>query len=132
MLAEHDRVSKRIFLSDTAESEPGIQQLNKQSFNQFFENTADPELLKRRLQLALNDLPVRQKEALFHIFYENLTYEETAEVMHVHIKTVYNLAWRGIERLRTDLSKDDLFEPAALNALLITFLALSELIFTQP
>ena len=58
---------------------------------------------KKVISKAIEGLPLRQKEALFHIYYEKLSYEEAASVMDVHIKTVYNLAWRGIEKLRKEL-----------------------------
>lgn len=77
--------------------------LNKRSVDHYNKIELQDDDHKKGIREAMEKLPSRQKEALFHIYYEKLTYEEAASVMDVHIKTVYNLAWRGIEKLRKEL-----------------------------
>lgn len=48
----------------------------------------------------IKTLTPKQREAIFLIFYEALSYEETALVMDLKKKTVYNLIHMAISRLR--------------------------------
>ncbi|WP_375444779.1 RNA polymerase sigma factor [uncultured Fibrella sp.] len=51
------------------------------------------ELAERQKELmsaALNRLPKRQKEILYLVYTKGLTYPETAEVMDISMKSVYN------------------------------------------
>jgi RNA polymerase sigma factor (sigma-70 family) len=66
------------------------------------------EQLKKRLQTTIAALTDRQKEAIFLKFYENLSYEEIAEVMDISVKATYKLMARSLGFLRNNLSKDDL------------------------
>ncbi len=54
---------------------------------------------------TINQLSKRQREAIFLKYYENLSYEEVAEVMAVSIHTVYNLISLAIGKLREKVSK---------------------------
>lgn len=54
-------------------------------------------------QLVANLLP-KQKEAIFLIYYDELSYEEVATIMGLKIKTVYNLVHLAISRLREQKS----------------------------
>ena len=83
--------------------------LGRRAADQPDESEDADQVIARKLLGALLKLPTRQKEALYHIYYENLSYEEVAALMNVNIKTVYNLSWRGIETLRKSLSKSKLF-----------------------
>jgi RNA polymerase sigma factor (sigma-70 family) len=80
-----------------------ISLLNRRSLEIFNENEYSGSDIRKKLSSAIEILPLRQKEALFQIYFEKLSYEEAASVMDVNIKTVYNLVWRGIEKLRRDL-----------------------------
>lgn len=64
--------------------------------------------LKKRLERTISLLTDRQKEAIFLKFYENLSYEESAEVMGITVKATYKLMARSLGYLRDNLSKDDL------------------------
>lgn len=53
----------------------------------------ESELAERQKELmsaALNRLPKRQKEILYLVYTKGLTYPETAEVMDITMKSVYN------------------------------------------
>ncbi len=64
--------------------------------------------LKKRIETAMSQLTDRQKEAIFLKFYENLSYDEIAEVMGISTKATYKLMARSIAFLKDNLSKDDL------------------------
>jgi len=66
------------------------------------------DALKSRLQNTISSLTDRQREAVFLKFYENLSYEEIAEVMGISVKATYKLMARSLSFLRDNLSKDDL------------------------
>jgi RNA polymerase sigma factor (sigma-70 family) len=53
-----------------------------------------------QLNQALNNLSMRQREALFLRFYQNLSYNEVAEIMNLEQQSAYNLIFRGVESLR--------------------------------
>ena len=59
--------------------------------------------LRSALSKELDKLPERQREILFLIFHQGYTYEESSSLMNVDIKTAYNLAWRGIKKIKSSL-----------------------------
>lgn len=61
-----------------------------------------------QLQLTISGLTARQREAVFLKFYEQLSYEEIAEVMGITVKASYKLMARSLNFLRDNLSKEDL------------------------
>lgn len=97
------KLSKNVRIRERWMSDPDSKKidyiLSGQALKKFFDpvNKEEPE---KRLHLELDELPPRQREALYHLYFEKFSYEETASIMHVNIKTVYNLAWRAIEQLR--------------------------------
>ncbi|QNK61569.1 sigma-70 family RNA polymerase sigma factor [Pedobacter sp. PAMC26386] len=64
--------------------------------------------LKKRLESALQRLTDRQKEAVFLKFYENLSYDEIAEVMGISVKAIYKIMARSLSFLRENLTKEEL------------------------
>ncbi len=73
-----------------------------------FERAHDVELMQNedeqqqitQLNQALNSLSPRQREALFLRFYQNLSYDEVANIMNVEQQSAYNLVFRAVESLR--------------------------------
>lgn len=63
--------------------------------------------LQERLQLGLDQLSSRQREAVFLRFYEGMEYAEIAQVMGISTKGTYKLMARAIEVLRAKLDKGD-------------------------
>jgi RNA polymerase sigma factor (sigma-70 family) len=57
------------------------------------------EIRLKLAQLVGNLLP-KQKEAIFLIYYDELSYEEVGVIMGLKIKTVYNLIHLAISKLR--------------------------------
>lgn len=53
-----------------------------------------------KLTNSLNALTKRQREAIILKFYDNLSFQEVAEVMSLNIKSTYNLISKAIEALK--------------------------------
>ena len=60
----------------------------------------------RALHAALKTLPEDMQQALHLVYFEELSYEQTAAVMKKNKKQVDNLLYRGKERLRASLRKE--------------------------
>lgn len=62
----------------------------------------EEEERKQILSQALHKLTDRQREAIYLKFYNNLSFQEVAEVMEIEVRSVYNLVGRTIDILRAD------------------------------
>ncbi|GAB3999423.1 sigma-70 family RNA polymerase sigma factor [Spirosoma daeguense] len=54
----------------------------------------------------LNQLPARQKEALFLKFFDNLSYEEIAGIMGIETTSAYKVIYKAIASLQKRMSAD--------------------------
>lgn len=70
--------------------------------NQLIYNSQN-QSLKKRLANALTLLPIRQKEVINCLFFESFSYEETARIMNINLRSVYTLAWKALSKLREEL-----------------------------
>ena len=70
------------------------------------EEKYENEEKKRILHLCLERLDPLTKEAFYLVYFEEMTYAQTAEVMKINVKKVNNLLTRGKEKLRTELAKE--------------------------
>jgi len=74
------------------------------------EFAADLQLIEResefmnitRLHELLGELPSRQKEIIYLRFYQNLSFEQIAEVMNLGKQSVYNLMQKSLKSLRAN------------------------------
>ena len=57
-----------------------------------------------QLNSSLNELPSRQKEALFLRFYTGLNYTEISRIMEVNQQSAYNMVFRALEVLRVKMA----------------------------
>ncbi len=57
-------------------------------------------LQKQKITTLLNDLSPRQREILYLKFYDNLSYQEIAEVLDINYQSVVNHAHKAILKLR--------------------------------
>ena len=64
----------------------------------------DSQKRKSEVENAIQDLPKRQKEALFLKYYEGFDYEEIAGVMGLQKHGVYKLVSQAIKKLRNRLT----------------------------
>lgn len=55
---------------------------------------------QRKLSRALKSLTNRQREAIYLKFYDNLSYEEVAEVLNTKTKASYKLIYRALSSLK--------------------------------
>nr|WP_295877460.1 sigma-70 family RNA polymerase sigma factor [uncultured Chitinophaga sp.] len=53
-----------------------------------------------KLKKAWQQLPARQKEALYLRFYTDASYDDIAEIMGISVKATYKTVFRGLEKLR--------------------------------
>ncbi|WP_316799780.1 RNA polymerase sigma factor [Pedobacter frigidisoli] len=56
--------------------------------------------LKHEMHQALNNLPGKQREVLYMRFYENLEYDQIADIIGIKYQSVINHVYRGIQILR--------------------------------
>ena len=73
---------------------------------------AEDELLReesrRELYSAMSTLPDDYRNALYLIYFEDMSHEEVAGVMHKTVKQVYNLVFRGKQALKKILEGSEL------------------------
>lgn len=57
-----------------------------------------------QLQEAFAKLSPKKREAIYHVFYENLSYKETASIMGLmNVKSVRNLIYKALDNLRKNI-----------------------------
>ncbi|MFC4871657.1 RNA polymerase sigma factor [Negadavirga shengliensis] len=56
--------------------------------------------LQLKLAAALQKLPLRQKEVIQYLFFENFSYEEVSKMMGINLRSVYTLAWKAVSSLK--------------------------------
>ncbi|MFN2440320.1 MAG: RNA polymerase sigma factor, partial [Chitinophagaceae bacterium] len=118
-----------------------LRRLNKH-FNTFFEEdqynfTVDvsieqvligkEQLFEQHIDLnkALKKLTRRQKEAIFFLFYENLSYEEVSRILSISKKATYKLVARALGELRSIYERSTVF----LLSLTVIFISLLASVF---
>ncbi len=60
---------------------------------------------QRQLYVAMKELPADYRQALYLLFFEEMSCEEAAQVMHKTRKQVYNLSFRGRQTLKDILER---------------------------
>ncbi|MDF9797999.1 RNA polymerase sigma factor (sigma-70 family) [Catalinimonas alkaloidigena] len=60
------------------------------------------EIRKKKIATSLNNLPKRQREVLYLKYYENLSYQQIAEILGMNYQSVVNSVFRAIQRLREE------------------------------
>lgn len=63
----------------------------------------DEQERKQKIRNAVNKLSAQQREVIFLMFYENLSYDQIAELLSVKTKTVRNLLGKAIQSLKNKL-----------------------------
>jgi RNA polymerase sigma factor (sigma-70 family) len=53
-----------------------------------------------KLRQIIDQLPVRQKEVIYLIYYQQLDHQQVAEVMNINRQSVYNLLHESIRKIR--------------------------------
>ena len=57
--------------------------------------------VKRQIEEALEKLTPRQREIIYYRFYQNLEFDEIADIMNMQVRATYKLTARAMETLRT-------------------------------
>jgi RNA polymerase sigma factor (sigma-70 family) len=55
---------------------------------------------KKALSVAMKQLSSRQREAIYHKFYNNHSYEEICKIMDINYQSVRNLISQGIKKMK--------------------------------
>lgn len=92
------RIKKQSVFSDIAQNDDYLEADLSAESNWILNET--DELTSNRLRQGIEMLPKRQREALYLKYYENLSYEEIAEVMGLQRQAVANYLQYGIQKLR--------------------------------
>lgn len=71
--------------------------------HQYIRNEENNEQ-SRRMAEAMNQLTARQKEIIYLRFFEELDYDQIAEMMNISVKGAYKLSARAIEALKEILN----------------------------
>lgn len=58
---------------------------------------------KSKIRQAVNALSDKQREAIFLLFYENLSYPQIADLLSIEVKTARNLVGKALQSLRKQL-----------------------------
>lgn len=61
------------------------------------------ESLQKRLDGALENLPIRQREVIQLLFFEKLSYEDTSKILGITIDSSYTLAWKAIRNMKKSI-----------------------------
>ena len=61
--------------------------------------------IRKKVSDLVQALSPKQREAIFLIYYEELSYEEASLIMELKVKTVYNLVHMAISKLRESKSQ---------------------------
>jgi RNA polymerase sigma factor (sigma-70 family) len=59
--------------------------------------------LQVKLAGSLEKLPIRQKQVIQLLFFEQFSYEEVSKMMGINLRSVYTLAWKAISSLKRHL-----------------------------
>jgi RNA polymerase sigma-70 factor (ECF subfamily) len=65
-------------------------------------------LLHENLCRSINTLPRRQREALYLLYFDELSYQEVADIMCLEVKTVYNQVRNALEGLKKHFASSKL------------------------
>jgi RNA polymerase sigma factor (sigma-70 family) len=63
-------------------------------------NKQNNDLLTITMLAEINNLPKKQREIIYLIFYKDMTYDEVAVLLDITIRTVYNQVYNAIQRLK--------------------------------
>ena len=63
-------------------------------------NLQQEEMVNQKLLDALEKLPLRQKEVICYVFFENLSNDQISKLMGINVQSVYTLTWKAICNLR--------------------------------
>lgn len=75
-------------------------QISIESIESSLINIQGEKILQAKLAKGLEELPLRQKQVINHLFFDQFSYEETSKMMGINLRSVYTLAWKAIGTLK--------------------------------
>jgi len=60
--------------------------------------------LQVKLAGSLEKLPIRQKQVIQLLFFEQFSYEEVSKMMGINLRSVYTLAWKAVSSLKKQMA----------------------------
>ena len=63
---------------------------------------------RQKVKAIINTLPPRQKEIIYLRFYEELSYDEIADIMSITVSSAYKLLYKALENLQQTLGSPPL------------------------
>jgi len=102
--------SKLSTFSNKIQTDPNFERFEIELYHKsHYLNEQIDKDIKQRLFDIIKSLPAKEKEAIFLIYFDGLSYTEVASIMSLKIKTVYNLVHLAIARMKN--RKDTLYPP---------------------
>lgn len=98
-IAEKTQYNSRYVFSENGDNHPEFEIDLPAETSMVADQTAAEQ--KRKLDYLINRLPKRQKEALYLLYYEKLSYPEIAQLMGLEVKSTYNLIYNSLVSLRS-------------------------------
>jgi RNA polymerase sigma factor (sigma-70 family) len=65
--------------------------------------------IKQQVEQALEKLTSRQREIIYYRFYQDLGFDEIAEIMEMQVRATYKLSARALDTLRSLIPVAQLF-----------------------
>jgi len=75
------------------------------SFDQVMIEGENAEELSAQINTALSKLTNRQREIIYHRFYEGLSFQEIADLMNMQVRATYKLTARALQTLKEMLGR---------------------------
>ena len=91
------KADKKIVSSEEFQTEPLF------SIDYVLASQETTQELQIKLRRALKSLTPHQREAIFLRFYQNLSYEEVAEVLNISVKATYKIMARSLAALKDNM-----------------------------
>ena len=101
-------LSHKIYRESKKRSKWKWEELGEDSFGDLSVESKEGELIsvqqEKNLQIklarGLEKLPIRQKQVIQLLYFEQFSYEEVSKMMGINLRSVYTLAWKAIASLK--------------------------------
>lgn len=80
--------------------EDGLRHLSVESKEGELIGIQQKKSLQIKLAAGLEKLPIRQKQVIQLLYFEQFSYEEVSKMMGINLRSVYTLAWKAISSLK--------------------------------
>ncbi len=101
-------LSHKIYRESKKRAKWKWEELGEDSFGDLSVESKEGELisvqqekyLQIKLALGLEKLPLRQKQVIQLLYFEQFSYEEVSKMMGINLRSVYTLAWKAVASLK--------------------------------